>query len=118
MLLFISLRLKDNDITLEVNVTERPRLSKFEFRGVKKGEKDDLTPKTGLVINRVITENVKRTSVDAIKKFYADKGYRNAQVTVTEIKDTAAQNSSILVFNVDKGNKVKIAEISFLNNTV
>jgi outer membrane protein insertion porin family len=108
--------LKDNSITLEVNVTERPRLSRFEFRGVKKGEKDDLTPKTGLVVNRVITENVKRTSVDAIKKFYADKGYRNAQVIVTEIKDTANQNSDILVYNVDRGNKVKIAEISFLDN--
>ena len=59
--------LKGNDITLEVNVTERPRLSKYEFTGVKKGEKDDLTPKTGLVINRVITENLKRTSADAIK---------------------------------------------------
>ncbi len=110
--------LKDNNITLEVNVTERPRLSRFIFKGIKKGEKDDLTPKSGLVINRVITENLKRTSVDAIKKFYSDKGYRNVQVTVDEIRDTAVQNSSILVFNVNRGSKVKIAEISFLNNTV
>ena len=78
--------LKNDALTLEINVTERPRLSKFEFNGVKKGEKDDLTPKTGLVINRVITENVKRTSVEAIKKFYADKGFRNAQVSVEESK--------------------------------
>jgi outer membrane protein insertion porin family len=110
--------LKDNNITLEIHVTERPRLSKFEFRGVKKGEKDDLTPKTGLVINRVITENLKRTSAEAIKKFYADKGYRNAQVLITEIKDTAAQNSSILVFNVDRGSKVKVAAVSILGNTL
>lgn len=110
--------LKDNDITLEVNVTERPRLSKYEFTGVKKGEKDDLTPKTGLVINRVITENLKRTSVDAIKKFYSDKGYRNVEVTVSEIRDTTAQNSSILVFDVDRKSKVKVAEIAFLDNTI
>lgn len=110
--------LKGNNITLEVNVTERPRLSRFEFRGIKKGEKDDLSPKTGLVINRVITENLKRTSADAIKKFYADKGFRNAEVIITEIKDTAAQNSSVLVFNINKGSKVKIAEINFLNNTI
>ncbi len=82
--------LQNDAITLEVNVTERPRLSKFEFKGVKKGEKDDLTPKTGLVVNRVITENVKRTSVDAIKKFYADKGFRNVQVSVQEVRDTTA----------------------------
>jgi outer membrane protein insertion porin family len=110
--------LKGTDISLEINVTERPRLSRYEFTGVKKGEKDDLTPKTGLVINRVITENLKRTSVDAIKRFYADKGYRSVQVKIDEIKDTAAQNSSILVFHVDRGSKIKIAEINFLDNTV
>ena len=110
--------LKGDNITLEINVTERPRLSKYEFRGVKKGEKDDLSPKTGLVINRVITENLKRTSVDAIKKFYSDKGYRSVQVLVTEVRDTAVQNSSVLIFNVDRGSKVKIAEINFLDNTV
>lgn len=110
--------LKGDAISVEVHVTERPRLSRYEFNGVKKGEKDDLTPKTGLVINRVITENVKRTSVDAIKKFYSDKGFRNVQVSVEEIKDTSASNSSILVYNVQRGSKVKIAEINFLNNTV
>jgi outer membrane protein insertion porin family len=66
-------------------VTERPRLSKFEFKGIKKSEVDDLSPKTGLVVNRVITENLKRTSSDAIKKFYADKGYRNVGVSIQEI---------------------------------
>ena len=110
--------LKGDAISVEVHVTERPRLSRYEFGGVKKGEKDDLAPKTGLVINRVITENVKRTSVDAIKKFYSDKGFRNVQVSVQEIKDTSAPNSSILVYNVEKGSKVKIAEINFLNNTI
>jgi len=110
--------LKNDEITVEVNVTERPRLSKFQFKGIKKSEGDDLSPKTGLVINRVITENLKRTSSDAIKKFYSDKGFRNVQVSVEEIKDTAAQNSSILVFLIDKGQKVKVSEIHFVNNTV
>ncbi|MBS1746951.1 MAG: outer membrane protein assembly factor [Bacteroidetes bacterium] len=113
--IYITSLINDN-ITLEVHVTERPRLSMYEFRGVKKSEKDDLAPKTGLVVNRVITENLKRNSVDAIKKFYADKGFRNAQVIVTEINDTSSQNTSRLIFNVDRGSKVKISEISFLDN--
>ncbi len=109
---------KDNNIDVEVHVTERPRLSKFIFKGVKKSETDDLKPKTGLVINRVITENLKRTASDAIIKFYADKGFRNATVTVQELPDTSFQNSAMLVFNVDKGSKVKISEINFSDNTV
>ena len=109
---------KDNTISVEVHVTERPRLSNFVFKGIKKSETDDLKPKTGLVINRVITENVKRTAADAIRKFYADKGFRNVTVSVQEQKDTSQQNSSVLVFLVDKGQKVKISEIDFVNNSV
>lgn len=109
---------KGNDISVEVHVTERPRLSRFIFKGVKKSETDDLKPKTGLVINRVITENLKRTAHDAIVKFYADKGFRNAKVTVQELPDTSLQNSSALIFTVDKGSKVKISEINFSDNTV
>lgn len=109
---------KDNNIWVEVHVTERPRLSNFTFKGVKKSEADDLKPKTGLVINRVITENLKRTAEDAIKKFYSDKGYRNVSVVTLEQKDTSLQNSSALVFIVDRGQKVKVSEIDFINNTV
>ncbi len=109
---------KGDNINVEVHVTERPRLSRFIFNGVKKSEADDLKPKTGLVVNRVITENLKRTATDAIIKFYSDKGYRNAKVAVVEERDTSVANSSKLVFNVDKGQKVKISEISFVNNTV
>lgn len=110
--------LNGDKISVEVHVTERPRLSTFVFKGVKKSEIDDLKPKTGLVVNRVITENLKRTASDAIIKFFADKGFRNAKVTVQERPDTALQNSAALIFNVDKGTKVKISEINFTDNTV
>ena len=100
---------KDNTISVEVHVTERPRLSKFIFKGVKKSEADDLKPKTGLVVNRVITENLKRTASDAITKFYADKGFRNVKVTVQEQKDTSLQNSSAFILMWIKVQKVKIS---------
>lgn len=111
-------RLNGEKITIEIAVTERPRLSGFNFLGIKKTETDDLTPKTDLTIGKVITENLKRTTRDAIEKYYSDKGYRNVKVSVAQIADTSFQNSSILNFTIDKGKKVKIAEINFLNNTV
>ena len=61
---------------------------------------------------------MKRTASDAITKFYADKGFRNVKVTVRNKKIHAIQNYCRLYFNVDKGQKVKIAEINFVNNTV
>jgi len=43
------------EIDVEINVTERPRLSRFNFLGVKKSDIDELSGKTGLTPNRVVT---------------------------------------------------------------
>jgi outer membrane protein insertion porin family len=111
-------RLQVANIYLEINVTERPRLSKFYFEGVPKGQSDDLKDKTGLVVNRVITENMKRTASDAIKKYYADKGFPLSTVTITQVRDTTLENTAILTFFIDKGKKEKVNNINFIGNTV
>jgi len=106
-------RVNGNDIYIEINVTERPRLVNFFFKGSTKSESDDLKTKTGLVKGRVITENMKQTAEENIQKYYADKGYQSVTVTITEAKDASAPNSESLTFNIQKGVKVKINEISF-----
>lgn len=111
-------KLVDKEIEIEIAVTERPRLSSFFFKGVRKGESEDLTGKTGLVRNRVITENMKISAVEAIKKFYGEKGYQNATVRIDERTDTTFENTLILDFVINKGAKVKINNINFGGNTV
>ena len=111
-------KLEGKNIDIEIAVTERPRLSKFFFKGVRKGESDDLSGKTGLVPNRVITENMKISAVEAIKKYYAEKGFRDSKVTIVEKKDTTFSNTLALDFVIDKGPKVKINNIYFVNTTV
>ncbi len=111
-------KLQGNNIYLEINVTERPRLSKFFFKGVPKGQSDDLKDKTGLVVNRVITENMKRNAVDAIKKYFADKGNPGAKITYDQKADSSIQNTAILTFYIDKGKKEKVDNINFVGNTI
>jgi outer membrane protein insertion porin family len=111
-------KLVGKDITLEINVTERPRLSKFDFIGAKKTEKEDLMGKTALVPNRIVTENMKRSAIEAITKYYAEKSYLNVKVYVESKKDSIVANTEALIFHIDKGNKVKISDITFINNTV
>jgi outer membrane protein insertion porin family len=111
-------KLEGKNIDIEIAVTERPRLSKFFFKGVRKGETEDLAGKTGLVPNRVITENMKISAVEAIKKFYAEKGFRDTKVTIVERKDTSFNNTLALDFVIDKGPKVKINNINFFNTTI
>jgi outer membrane protein insertion porin family len=106
-------KLVGNSVYIEINVAERPRLSNFYFKGVKKGDADDLNTKSGLIKGRVVTEDMKRVATQAIRRFYADKGYQGATVTITEAHDPAVQNSEILTFYIVKGPKVKIEDIDF-----
>jgi len=105
------------EIEIEIAVTERPRLSNFYFKGIPKGQQDDLRGKTGLVPNRVVTENMKITASEVIKKFFAEKGFRETSVKVVERKDSSANNTLALDFIIDKGSKIKINNINFGDNT-
>ncbi len=109
-------KLINKQLYIEIAITERPRLSDFRFLGIKKGEKDDLATKSGLVKDRVVTDNMKMTANDAIHKFYADKGFRNVKVSVREDKSATAANSVSLTFNINKGNKIKVNSINFSGN--
>ena len=111
-------KLEAKNIWVEINVTERPRLSKYDFIGVKKGEKEDLMGKTGLVPNRIVTENMKRSAKEAIEKFYAEKSYKNIKVAIQEKRDTAFGDAVSLTFIIDKGPKVKINNLDFVGNTI
>src|SRR4051812_38445787 len=100
--------LTDDHISLEISVKEMPKLASYKFIGVKKTEKEELEKKMGLSKSTIITENTRRNAVEAIKKFYTDKGFKNIQVTIEEKKDSSIVNSNDLTFIVDKGRKVRI----------
>lgn len=108
--------LVDDKIYLEIALTERPRLLDYTFTGVKKGEKDDLVPKLGLARDRVLTENMKLSAVEAIRKFFYGKGYRNVQINMTETVLQGVANAVSLNFDINKGRKVKINSINFVGN--
>ena len=110
-------KLAGDSIDVEIAVQERPRLADFTFAGAKKSETDDLKTKTGLVKGRVITENMKRTAVDAITKFYSEKGFRGVTVDIKTKQDSALVNSQVLTFDINRGNKVKISDIFFIDNS-
>jgi outer membrane protein insertion porin family len=87
---------KGTDIDVEINVVERPRLSRFTFSGIKKSETEELSGKTGLTPNRVVTDNMRITAIEGIKKFYAEKGFQDASDRIKETKDTIRKNQLVL----------------------
>ena len=105
-------------IFLEILVEEQPRLSVFSYRGAKKTYHDDLNEQVNkyLLKGGIVTENGKVNAAEAIEEYFVDKGYLNAQVAVEEYPDTARTNAVRLLFDVDRGPRVKIDEIDFVGN--
>ncbi len=108
--------LTDNNISVEIDITERPRLLNYSFVGIKKGEKDELETKTALAKDRVLTDDMKLSAVEIIKKFYYDKGFRNATINMVETPVQGNANSVTLTFFIDKGKKVRINSVNFTDN--
>ena len=109
-------KLEGTNLFIEFNITERPRLASLKFEGIKKGEKDDLEPKLALVKDRVLTENMKLSAIEAIRKFYYGKAYRNVDIQLKEEPVTSMNNAVALTFIIKKGSKVKVNSINFSGN--
>lgn len=105
-------------IFLEVHLQERPRLSRHTFRGVRKSYHDDLNDEVNrfLLKGGIVTENIKVNSSEAIQDFFIDKGFLDVAVDVSEQPDSARINSVLLVFDIDRGTRVKIQDITFSGN--
>jgi outer membrane protein insertion porin family len=109
-------KLQETNIYIEIIIVERPRLTDYNFIGVKKGDRDDLATKCNLVKDRVLTEDMKLSAVEIIRKFYSDKGYRNVDIKMVETLPPGMVNSVELNFYITKGKKVKINSINFADN--
>ncbi|HNF72283.1 MAG TPA: POTRA domain-containing protein, partial [Chitinophagaceae bacterium] len=108
--------IQGDKLFLEISITERPRLSKYNFKGIKDNDAKELKDKIGLVKSKVVTEATKQNAVEKIRKFYTEKGFSNVQVKVQEKEDTSFVNMVILTFIVHKGQKVKINQINMFGN--
>lgn len=100
-----------NFLTIEIEVTERPRLQRFTFSGVRKSDHEELSTKTGLVAGRIVTENNKQLASEAIKNHYKEKGFNNVQVEVVEKPSATVPNALDLEFQIARGSKVRISDI-------
>ncbi len=110
-------KVQNNVVFLNIHVEERPRLSRFSFTGIKKGEADDLREKIRLIKGKIVTDNLVVSSQNIIKEHFVDKGFYDMVVNVAQKKDTTLLNSVIVYFNIKKNKKIKIKEIYFTGNT-
>ncbi|MEI6172529.1 MAG: POTRA domain-containing protein [Bacteroidota bacterium] len=106
----------DNQVFLDFYLKERPRLSKFQFNGIKKADADDIRQKIRLVKGDYVTDNMIIKTKNIIKKFYNDKGFLNCEVEVLQKRDSTTANEVTLYINIDKNEKVKVYTINIHGN--
>lgn len=109
-------KIEAGKIFLEILLTERPRLSKYSFKGVSKGEAEKLQEKLELVKGDVVTENLRITAKTSIKAYFHEKGFLNTEVDVIQRIDTSRNNYVTLQFDIDKKKKIKIQDIHIHGN--
>lgn len=106
-------KIEGDKIFLNYVLSERPRLSKFLFEGVGKAQRNKLADEVGLIRGRIINDVMIKGAEIAIKRHYREKGFRNVEVNVIQRDDTTLTNYAYLVFQIDKGDKVKVSELIF-----
>ena len=103
-------------IYLRINLLPRPRVSTINYNGLKKSERDDLENKLGLLKGGQITPNMISRAKILAKKYFDDKGYKNADINILQRDDVANKNQVILDINVDKKEKLKVRNIIIEGN--
>lgn len=101
----------------KIYIKERPRVSRWTFSGVRKGEEKDLMDRLSLRRGGEFSDYVAASATNVIKNYFAEKGFLKASVDITTVEDTIIHNAIRVNFAVDKGKKIKVKTINFSGNT-
>lgn len=103
-------------IYLCINLATRPRVSNIYYHGIKKGEREDMEAKLGIMRGSQITPNMIDRAKILAKRYFDDKGYKNAEIEIIQRDDVSEKNMVILDVNIDKKDKMKVRKIIFEGN--
>lgn len=107
---------KKDTVYLNLHLVERPRVVRWDFTGIRSGEKSELQDRLKLRRGTELSDYVIRSSSEIIKRYYVEKGFINTAVNVSQEEDTTIANAVNVTFNVDRKSKVKIKKIRFEGN--
>ncbi len=110
-------RIDNDSIYLDLDIKELPKLNDVKFVGVKKGKVETFIKDNGLTKGKVVNENLITTTKNYIENKYKKDGFFNTKTNINIVKDTSATNQVNMVVSVDKGDKIKISSIDFVNNS-
>jgi outer membrane protein insertion porin family len=106
----------DSQVYLCIHLATRPRISNIEYHGVKKSERTDLEAKLGMTRGMSLTKNIIDRAKILARKYFDDKGYKNAEIEISQHDDVTGKNQVVLEVNIDKKEKMRVRRIIFEGN--
>ena len=105
-----------NQIYLHIDLATRPRVSNINYIGLKKSEREDMEQKLGIIRGGQVTPNIIDRAKILAKRYFDEKGYKNADIVIRQRDDVANPGQVILDVDVDKKEKMKVHEIIIEGN--
>ena len=94
-------KIEGDQIWLEIQLKQRPRISEVHYNGIKKSEREDLEAKLGLKKGFQVTPNIMDRTKQVIQKFFDGKGFKNVDVEIEQKDDPANEGEVIVNINID-----------------
>lgn len=104
-------RIEGDKAYLIMQLTERHRLSKINYIGLKKAEETKIKEKINPLPGTQVTDNMITNLKHIIEKYFKEKGFYNITIKVLQRDDSELSNHLILDVIVEKKGKIKIDEI-------
>ncbi|MCD7972257.1 MAG: outer membrane protein assembly factor BamA [Candidatus Azobacteroides sp.] len=111
-------KIEGDQVWLLIDLKQRPRISEINYQGVKKSEREDLESRLGLVVGNQITPNIVDRAKIFIKRYFDEKGFKDAEVTIIQRPDNSKENQDIVDIIIDKKEKIKVNKIYIEGNSV
>ena len=106
-----------DSVYLHIYLKTRPRVSAINYYGLKKkGEREDMENKLGLLKGSQVTPNMLSRAKILAQRYFEDKGFKNAEVTIIQRDDVTEKDHVILDINIDKKEKTSVKHINISGN--
>lgn len=110
-------KIEGDKVFLQLQIEETPSLSDVVITGVRKKKAEEIINETELKkgITKVNESLIAKTK-DYLTNKYKKEGYFNTKVHIATKADTTDANGVKMLINIDKGDRVKISDITFSGN--
>jgi len=106
----------DGTLTLRLTLKLHARVTAVTFEGNQKFETADLAKLINIGVDSPLNERALRDGASALREFYRDKGYYDAEIT--PLFERGSDNTVKVIFKIKENLKLKVNDVIFEGNTV